>query len=153
MRLYCTWYIMHVVDCTQGGWKNCLSFLPKLHHLCKLWERERVLVSYINFLGSEAISLHKNGRVKSDWSLLINYIMSTRSEKQPSYVDLKVPRLGLSPWADNLASSNVGIYKAWLSWANLKPRRTFHWRWKCLRLPTYCFRQVALLCHSPSHLD
>ena len=50
------------------------------------------LVSYVNFLGSEAISLHKNGRAKSDWSLLNNYIILTR-ERQPSYVDMKVPRL------------------------------------------------------------
>ena len=53
---------------------------------------EESLVSYVNFLGSEAISLHKNGRAKSDWSLLNSYIILTR-KRQPSYVDLKVPRL------------------------------------------------------------
>ena len=34
-------------------------------------------MSYIDFLGPEAISLHKNGRLESDWSLPNKYIILT----------------------------------------------------------------------------
>ena len=33
------------------------------------------LVSYVNFLGLEAISLHENGRLGSDWSLLNKHVI------------------------------------------------------------------------------
>ena len=39
------------------------------------------LVSYVNFLGPEAISLHEKGRLKSDWSLFnFKYIILTHHD-------------------------------------------------------------------------
>ena len=70
------------------------SLVPRPHPLCKLWEIEG-LVSYVNFLGLEAISLHKNGRLKSDWSMLKKIHNFDSWQLVVSYVDLKVPRLGV----------------------------------------------------------
>ena len=35
------------------------------------------LVSYVEFLGPETISLHENGRLESDWSLLNKCVILT----------------------------------------------------------------------------
>ena len=35
---------------------------------------------YVDFLGPEAISLHENGRLESDWSLLNKYVIVTRHD-------------------------------------------------------------------------
>ena len=38
------------------------------------------LVSYVEFLGPEAISLHENGQLESDWSLLNKYVILTHHD-------------------------------------------------------------------------
>ena len=44
-----------------------------------LYASSESLVSYVDFLGPEAISL-ENGRLKSDWSLLNKYVILTHHD-------------------------------------------------------------------------
>ena len=82
----------------------------------------------------------------ASWTWLVT--LTHHNMLTTSYVDLKVLRLGSSPWTDSYASSIGGIYKVWLSWANStkKPWRinpSLHWGWIHLCLHTYQFREVT----------
>ena len=55
-------------------YRNCTSLVPSMQA-----PREG-LVSYVAYLGPQAISLHENGRLESDWSPLNKYIILTHHD-------------------------------------------------------------------------
>ena len=64
--------VLHVIVISRVGGMYLVSSPD--HTLYASSEREG-LVSYVEFLGPEAISLHKNGQLESDWSLLNNCVI------------------------------------------------------------------------------